>query len=117
MQNLDPTVVIRAARGSDGDALGRLARLDSQRPLAGDVLLAEQDGELVAALAGERVIADPFRHTADVVALLRLRGGSARQRAARSRQPRPRAHPAPARRVAGASDPGAPAAVILRSRS
>jgi hypothetical protein len=72
----DPTVVIRAARGSDGDALERLARLDSQRPLAaGDVLLAEQDGVLVAALAGQRVIADPFRSTADVVALLQLHAG------------------------------------------
>lgn len=75
MQNLDPTVVIRAARGSDGSALENLARLDSQRPLAGDVLLAEQDGRLVAALAGDRVIADPFSPTADVVALLHVRSG------------------------------------------
>jgi hypothetical protein len=73
--NTDPTVVIRAARGSDGDALERLARLDSQRPLQGDVLLAEQDGALVAALAGDRAVADPFRPTADVLALLRVRAG------------------------------------------
>jgi hypothetical protein len=79
MQSLDPTVVIRAARGSDGSALDDLARLDSQRPLAGDVLLAEQDGALVAALAGDRVIADPFRSTADLVALLRVRRGRGRQ--------------------------------------
>jgi len=79
MQNLDPTVVLRSARGPDGDSLASLAQLDSQRPLAGDVLLAEQDGELVAALAGDRVIADPFRPTADVVALLRVRAGRARQ--------------------------------------
>jgi hypothetical protein len=79
MQNLDPTVVIRAARGSDGSALESLARLDSQRPLAGDVLLAEQDGLLVAALSGERVIADPFHPTADVVELLRVRSGRAQQ--------------------------------------
>ena len=76
--NLDPTVVIRAARGSDGDILEQLARLDSQRPLNGDVLLAEQDGELVAALAGDRVIADPFRPTADVITLLRIRAGRSR---------------------------------------
>jgi hypothetical protein len=76
---LDPAVVIRAARVSDGDALERLARLDSQRAPAGDVLLAEQDGELVAALAGERVIADPFRRTADLVALLRVRAGRTRR--------------------------------------
>jgi hypothetical protein len=80
MQSLDPTVVIRAARGSDGIALDDLARLDSQRPLAGDVLLAEQDGTLVAALAGDRAIADPFRPTADLVALLRVRRGRGRGR-------------------------------------
>ena len=78
MQSLDPTVVIRAARGSDGNALESLARLDSQRPLAGEVLVAEQDGALVAALAGERVIADPFRPTADLIALLRVRAGRTR---------------------------------------
>ena len=94
MQSLDPTVVIRAARGSDGIALDDLARLDSQRPLAGDVLLAEQDGELVAALDGERVIADPFRSTVDLVALLRVRAGRGRQdrgHGARVRVPRLRA--------------------------
>ena len=83
---LDPTVVIRAARGSDGGALDELARVDSQRPLAGEVLLAEQDGVVVAALAGERVIADPFRPTADVVALLRLHAG--RSRHAQGARPR-----------------------------
>ena len=91
MQNLDPTVVIRAARGSDGAALENLARLDSQRPLAGDVLLAEQDGRLVAAVAGERVIADPFRPTVDVIALLNVRSGRTRRdrrHGARVRVPR-----------------------------
>jgi hypothetical protein len=73
----DPTVTIRAARGSDGDRLTRLARLDSQRPLAGEILVAEQGGELVAALGADRAIADPFRPTADLVALLRVRSGGA----------------------------------------
>ncbi len=48
--------------------------------------MAESDGELVAALAprsGDR-IANPFRPTADVVALLELRAG--RTRAPRSRR-------------------------------
>ena len=71
----DPTVVIRAARGSDGARLAQLALLDSQRPLAGEILVAEQNGELVAALGADRVIADPFRPTADLVALLRVRSG------------------------------------------
>jgi hypothetical protein len=74
----NPTVVIRAARGSDGPALEQLAQLDSQAGLAGDVLVAEQDGALVAALSGGRAIADPFRPTADLVALLRLRAAPAR---------------------------------------
>jgi hypothetical protein len=89
----DPAVVIRAARGSDGAALHDLARLDSQRPLAGDVLVAEQSGTLVAALGGDRVIADPFRRTADLVDLLRLRAGGARRqrRSPRVRVPRLRA--------------------------
>ena len=73
----DPTVVIRAARGSDGATLENLARMDSQRPLTGDVLVAEQDGVIVAALDGNRSIADPFRPTADLVALLRLHAGRA----------------------------------------
>ena len=89
-----PTVVIRAARGSDGAALVDLARLDSQIPLAGDVLVAEQEGRVVAAIGADRVIADPFRPTADVVALLRLHGrrpehGSRRART-RMRIPRAR---------------------------
>jgi hypothetical protein len=87
----DPTVVIRAARGSDGRVLEDLARLDSQRPLTGDVLVAEQDGVVVAALAGDRTIADPFRPTADLVDLLRLHAGrSAHPSGSRSRMRVPR---------------------------
>jgi hypothetical protein len=88
--NHAPTVVIRAARGSDGSALVDLARLDSQVPLAGDVMIAEQDGSLVAALAGDRVIADPFRPTDDVVALLRLRARAGHGRLSRRGRPRMR---------------------------
>jgi len=72
---LSPTVVIRAARGSDGPALRRLAELDSADFLTGSVLVAEADDEMVAALSldtGENV-ADPFRRTSDVVDLLAYR--------------------------------------------
>ena len=92
--SLDPSVLIRAARGSDGDALENLARMDSQRPLSGDVLLAEQDGSIVAAIAGDRTIADPFRSTGDVVGLLRVHaaaGAPGAGRRSRARVPRLRA--------------------------
>jgi hypothetical protein len=74
--SLAPGVLIRAARGSDGDALHRLAALDSARVPAGELLVAETDGALVAAYdpASGASIADPFRHTAEVVELLELRG-------------------------------------------
>ena len=75
LAHLAPTVVIRAARGSDGPALRRLAELDSRPVPAGELLIAETDDEVVAALSldtGERV-ADPFRRTADVVDLLAYR--------------------------------------------
>jgi hypothetical protein len=74
-----PSVLIRAARGSDGPALERLAALDSATVPAGPLLIAESDGALVGALGsrnGER-IADPFRRSADVMALLELRAAGA----------------------------------------
>jgi hypothetical protein len=88
-ETLDPTVVIRAARGSDGAVLENLARMDSQRPVSGDVLVAEQDGVIVAAVAGDRVIADPFRPTAELVELLRAH---TRKAAPARRLPRLRLH-------------------------
>ncbi len=75
-----PTVLIRAARGSDGAALGRLAELDSARVPAGELIVAETDGTLVAAHSPDarKSIADPFRPTADVVRLLEVRGAMMR---------------------------------------
>ena len=75
-----PTVVIRAARGSDGDSLRRLAALDSARVPAGDMLVAEAEGAVVAAHSPTTgaTIADPFRRTAEVVQLLELRGAMLR---------------------------------------
>jgi hypothetical protein len=80
-----PSVLIRAARGSDGPALARLAALDSASLPSGDLLVAEADGELVAARSVETgaVLADPFHPTADVVALLTLRARSVEPRAER----------------------------------
>jgi hypothetical protein len=70
----DRTVLIlRRAAGGDHRALRRLAELDSARPPREPVLVAEADGDLVAAmsLADGAVIADPFRRTDGVVAILR----------------------------------------------
>ena len=77
-------VTVRALRARDIEPLRVLAALDSRHLPKGPVLVAEQDGELVAALPldGGRAIADPFRPTSDVVALLELR---ARQIAPHSR--------------------------------
>lgn len=69
------TVVVRMARHGDDLALRRLAALDSRRPPTIPALVAETNGELVAALAlgGGPAIANPFRLTADLVGLLELR--------------------------------------------
>jgi hypothetical protein len=68
-------VVLRLAQDSDARALRRLAQLDDREPLAGAALLAEQDGELRAAMSlhSGRTIADPFRRTTDLVTLLQAR--------------------------------------------
>src|SRR5918999_6360498 len=92
-----PTVLTRAARGSDGAALHRLAALDSARVPHGDLLVAETDGALVAALdpVSGAAIADPFRHTSDVVRLLELRAGGLTRRARRGVAERLGLRPAP----------------------
>jgi hypothetical protein len=70
------SLLIRPAITADSVALDRLAQLDSASVPAGDLLVAETDGALVAAYApaSGAAIADPFRHTAQVVELLALRG-------------------------------------------
>jgi hypothetical protein len=68
------TISIRSATPADGRTLMHLAALDSAPIPFGPVLLAEVDGEAKAALAlrDDRVIADPFAPTADLVDLLRV---------------------------------------------
>ena len=69
------SVTLRFGSPADGKALARLAELDSSTPPAHPVLLAEVDGQLLAALAlaDGRVVADPFHRTADLIDLLRAR--------------------------------------------
>jgi hypothetical protein len=68
-------VTIRRSRPGDRVALERLAQLDSRRLAEGQLLVAEVDGELRAALpvAGGAAIADPFTPNAALVSLLVLR--------------------------------------------
>jgi hypothetical protein len=78
---LDHAVSIRFASPSDRPALARLAALDSAPEPSGAMLLAEVDGEVVAALEMDTGahLADPFRPTADVLELLELRSRSLRE--------------------------------------
>jgi hypothetical protein len=71
------TVVLRHATVADDAALRDLAALDSARLGPGPHLVAEVDGHLRAAvsLADGATIADPFRPSDGVVALLRARAG------------------------------------------
>lgn len=71
----DEAVTLRLAGPRDHEALVRLAGLDSAAVPGGEVLLALVDGEPRAALAlpDRGIVADPFRPTAHLVELLRLR--------------------------------------------
>lgn len=70
--------VIRPATEEDVRALWQLAQLDSQRPLGGNLLIGEIDGEPAAAISlnDNRVVSDPFQHTAQLTQLLRMRAAS-----------------------------------------
>jgi hypothetical protein len=66
---------MRRAAIDDTARIRELARLDDKRMPAGPFLVADVAGEIVAAvsLSNGTVVADPFRLTADAVAMLRLR--------------------------------------------
>lgn len=68
-------ITVRRFAERDIDGVQRLAALDEKPVPTGGVLVAEHTGELVAALPldGGEALADPFKPTADAVALLRLR--------------------------------------------
>jgi hypothetical protein len=70
-------LTIRRATAADAFALRRLAAIDSAYPPTGDVLLAEMDNELWAAVSVDTgaAVADPFRPSGDLVELLRFRAG------------------------------------------
>jgi hypothetical protein len=81
-------ISIRPARIDDCVALWSVAALDSATVPREPLLVAEADGEIVAALsvADGEAIADPFRRTAEAMALLRMRAGQMPSGAAPARR-------------------------------
>jgi hypothetical protein len=78
----DPrALTLRHAVPADADGLNRLAELDSSRAPRGVVLVAEVGGELWAAVSLDdmHAVADPFRPTGELVALLTERARQLRR--------------------------------------
>jgi hypothetical protein len=66
------SLTLRLAVPADAEALDRLAQLDSRRAPRGAVIVAEVGGEPWAAISIDdgHAVADPFRPTGELVALL-----------------------------------------------
>ena len=80
-------VVIRPARPDEADALATLAQLDASRAPRGDVLVADVQGELWAAVSIDdgHAVANPFRPSGELAFRLserarELHAGSKRTR-------------------------------------
>jgi hypothetical protein len=71
----DDAVLLRLGGASDARSLERLAALEGREVPQGRHLVAEVNGEIVAALPleGGRFFADPFRPTAHLLPLMRSR--------------------------------------------
>ena len=80
-------VTIKLSTEADRERIRRLAELDSKPAPDGDVLVAEVNGRLVAALGMDGgVVADPFERTASVVQVLRSQVEGEPRRARRRRR-------------------------------
>lgn len=71
----DDGLTVRAATQRDSDAVRLLAALEGVRFPTGELLVAQVGDEVLAALPldGGRALADPFRPTGHLVAMLELR--------------------------------------------
>lgn len=80
----ESSLTVRAFLPEDTDAVRLLAALDGKHVPNGPALVAEVDREVVAALPldGGQALADPFRPTAHLVELLKVRAEQLRVRAA-----------------------------------
>jgi hypothetical protein len=98
---MQSTIIIRSSTDRDAAAIARLAELDSRPAPSGRVLLALVDGELRAALslAGGELIANPFKPSQQLAALLRLRASHERAGSASERPDRGLRRPLWPRRV------------------
>ena len=69
----DTPLHLRLAGLEQAPAVRRLAELDGVKPLRGEILVALEGDEPVAALSLQdgRTAADPFRHSAEAVEVLR----------------------------------------------
>jgi hypothetical protein len=78
-------LAIRMAGPDDGVAIERLSQLEGRATPSLPLILAEVDGRVVAALSfdGRVALADPFRPTARVLELLRMRAAQLRGTAPR----------------------------------
>ena len=68
-------VTIRLGDKGDRAAIARLGELDDRDPGDGPHLVADEDGEIVAALSlrDGKAVGNPFRRTAQCIELLRFR--------------------------------------------
>ena len=74
-------LTIRYAVPADADALDTLAQLDSSRAPRGAVIVGEVGGEIWGAISVDdlHAVADPFRPTGELVALLLTRARQVRR--------------------------------------
>ena len=78
------SITIRVFHEEDTDKLERLADLAGTELPGGELIVAESDGELIAAISvgNGMVMSDPFHVTSDLVALLRVRAAQLERLAA-----------------------------------
>jgi hypothetical protein len=74
-KSADESITLRLSRSSSDPSIERLAALESRKAAKGAHLVAEVDGEVVAALSLARgeFLGDPFRPTAHLLPLMRRR--------------------------------------------
>ena len=75
LDGIQAPIVIRPAADEDGPAIDRLGLLDGHRLPAGERLVAEAGGQILAAaeVASGATVADPFKPTGGIARLVAMR--------------------------------------------